>query len=256
MRLDGQVAVVTGGARGNGAAIGKAYLDEGATVVLVDVNPEVKETAAGMAAGPAGTPGGGTVSGAVCDITDAAAVEAMVAAAVAAHGRIDILVNNAGIMPQAPFLEVTPERWRQVHAVNLDGAFFCGQSVARRMVEAGAGGVIINITSKAGTRGGPNNSAYCSSKGGLTTLTKAMAVDLAPHRIRVNAIAPALIITEMNREMFAREPARLAKAVATIPWGRPGQPDDLVGLAVFLAAGGSEFITGAVIPVDGGATAR
>lgn len=252
MRLDGQVAVVTGGARGNGAAIGKAYLDEGAAVVLVDVNPEVEETAAAMAAGSGR---GGTVSGAVCDITDAAAVEAMVAATSAAHGRIDILVNNAGIMPQAPFLEVTPERWRQVHAVNLDGAFFCGQSVARRMVEAG-GGVIINITSKAGTRGGPNNSAYCSSKGGLTTLTKAMAVDLAPHRIRVNAIAPALIITEMNREMFAREPARLDKAVATIPWGRPGQPADLVGLAVFLAAAESEFITGAVIPVDGGATAR
>lgn len=249
--LSGELALVTGAARGLGYAIAKTYLENGAKVVLFDANPDVKNSAAELAKAF----GEGNVFAKVGDITSKAKVDEVFAEVKNSIGSISILVNCAGIMKQSPFAELTEDLWKQTHAVNVDGPFFASQAVLPHMKDLGHG-CIINITSKAGTRGGPNNAAYCSSKGALTTLTKAMAIDLAPFNIRVNAIAPALILTEMNRDLFENNPARLEAAVKTIPLNRPGYPADIVGAAVFLASKNAEFVSGIILPVDGGATAR
>lgn len=249
--LVGELALVTGAARGLGYAIASAYLENGAKVVLFDANPDVKNSADELAK----QFGNENVHFRVGDITSKSKVDEIFSDIHKNIGAITVLVNCAGIMKQSPFAEMSEDLWKQTHAVNVDGPFFASQAVLPHMKDAGKG-CIINITSKAGTRGGPNNAAYCSSKGALTTLTKALAIDLAPMNIRVNAIAPALILTEMNRDLFENNPARLEAAVKTIPLNRPGYPADIVGAAVFLASKNAEFVSGIILPVDGGATAR
>ena len=249
--LFGELALVTGSARGLGRAIATSYLEHGARVVLFDANPEVETVRSELAT----KFGQENVASLVGDITSKSQVDTLFGEIKSTFGPISILVNCAGIMKQSPFGELSEELWKLTHAVNVDGPFFASQAVLPHMQELGHGS-IINITSKAGTRGGPNNAAYCSSKGALTTLTKAMAIDLASLNIRVNAIAPALILTEMNRDLFENNPARLEAAVKTIPLNRPCYPADIVGSAVFLASKNAEFITGVILPVDGGATAR
>lgn len=249
--LDGQLALVTGAARGLGYAIAETYLANGAKVILFDTNSDV----VGVSEGLGKTYGAENVFAKIGDITSKSKVDEIFAEIKKSIGPVSILVNCAGIMKQSPFAELSEDVWKLTHAVNVDGPFFASQAVLSHMTDLGYGS-IINITSKAGTRGGPNNAAYCSSKGALTTLTKAMAIDLAPLNIRVNAIAPALILTEMNKDLFENNPARLEAAVKTIPLNRPGYPADIVGSALFLASKNAEFITGVILPVDGGATAR
>ena len=239
--LFGELALVTGSARGLGRAIATSYLEHGARVILFDANPEVETVRSELAT----KFGQENVASLVGDITSKSQVDTLFGEIKSTFGPISILVNCAGIMKQSPFGELSEELWKLTHAVNVDGPFFASQAVLPHMQELGHGS-IINITSKAGTRGGPNNAAYCSSKGALTTLTKAMAIDLASLNI----------LTEMNRDLFENNPARLEAAVKTIPLNRPGYPADIVGSAVFLASKNAEFITGVILPVDGGATAR
>ncbi|MCL6649737.1 MAG: 3-oxoacyl-ACP reductase FabG [Chloroflexi bacterium] len=251
MRLKGKVALVTGGWRGNGRGIAEGFAREGACLALADINGEgVRQTAQELAACY------GVETDAVqVDVGEPAAVEAMVRQVVERFGRIDILVNNAGIMPTSPFLDLTHDLWHQVLRVNLDGAFFCSLAVAKIMAQQG-GGTIINITSMAGFQAPPNNAAYATSKGGLHMLTRAMAVDLAPYGIRVNAIAPGIILTDLNRHIFEADPARLERNLVRVPMGRIGYPNDLAGAAIFLACDDSAYVTGISLPVDGGYLAR
>ncbi len=251
MRLEGKVAIVTGGARGNGRGIAEGFAREGALLALADVNAQGAEETAREIAQRCGV----DALAVQCDVAQSESVDRMVAAVLKRFGRVDILVNNAGILPQAPFLEMTPGFWTTVMRVNLDGAFFCSLAVAAEMVKTG-GGSIINVESMAATQAPPNSVAYCVSKGGLHMLTRSMAVDLAPHNIRVNGIAPAIILTDQTRHIFENDPAGLERNLNRVPMGRVGHPEDLAGAAIFLASDEAAYITGASLPVDGGYLAR
>jgi NAD(P)-dependent dehydrogenase (short-subunit alcohol dehydrogenase family) len=251
MRLDGKVAIVTGGAGGNGRGIAEGFAREGARLALADVNGKGAEQVAREIAERHDA----EALGLQCDVAQAESVERMVAAVLERFGRIDVLVNNAGILAHAPFLEMTPGFWTTVMRVNLDGAFFCSLAAAQEMVKTG-GGSIVNVESMAATHAPPNSVAYCASKGGLHMLTRSMAVDLAPHGIRVNGIAPAIILTDPNRRGFEDDPIAPGQALARVPMGRAGHPDDLAGAAVFLASDEAAYVTGVSLPVDGGYLAR
>lgn len=248
MRLAGKAVLVTGGGRGNGRAIALGMAREGADLAIGYVGREdaAREVAdeiqalgrrAILVRGDAGV---------------AADARRIVAETVAAYGRLDVLVNNAGVLRRTPFLDIGEEEWDWLLDTNLKGGFLVGQAAARQMVAQGDGGHIINVTSLNQFNVGPNVAHYCVSKAGLGMLTKAMALELAPHNIRVNAIAPGLIETDMNRHDIARPEFREGR-LARIPLKLIGQPDDLVGIAVLLASDEARLITGATFSVDGGA---
>jgi len=174
----------------------------------------------------------------------------MVSAAEQGLGPADILVNNAGVFPRVPFLEMTEHDWDQVLDVNLKGSCFCAQYVAKAMVAAGRQGAIINIASGAALRGSPRGAHYVASKGGMLSLTRAMALELAPYRIRVNAIAPGLTDTAQPR--YGSSEAEIAEMARAIPLGRMAQPDDIARAAVFLASDNAGFVTGQTLHVNGG----
>jgi 3-oxoacyl-[acyl-carrier protein] reductase len=184
------------------------------------------------------------------DVGRLADVEAMIAAVEEGLGPIDVLVNNAGVFPRVPFLELTESDWDYVLDVNLKGTCFCAQAVAKRMVAAGRPGAIINLTSGAAYRGSPRGAHYCASKGGVVSLTRQMALELAPHRIRVNAIAPGLTDTAQPR--YGSSEAEIAAMAQAIPLGRIAQPDDIARTAVFLASDEAGFTTGQILHVNGG----
>jgi 3-oxoacyl-[acyl-carrier protein] reductase len=165
-------------------------------------------------------------------------------------GPVDILVNNAGVFPRVPFLEMTENDWDYVLDVNLKGAFFCAQAAAKQMIAGGRAGSIINLTSGAAYRGSPRGTHYCASKGGILSLTRQMALELAPYRIRVNAIAPGLTDTAQPRYGMSED--ELAVAGRTIPLGRVAQPEEIAQAAVFLASDRAGFITGHTLHVNGG----
>lgn len=252
MSLQDQVVLVTGGSRGNGRGIAEGFAAEGARVALVDI----AEDGVHRTAGEIGQDYGVETTGHRGDVSIREDVEQTVAAVTDRFGRIDVLVNNAGIMPQAPFLEISLTDYQATMRVNLDGVFHCSQVVASRMVDQGDGGSIINISSMAAVIAPPGTASYCASKGAVSALTRAMAVDLAEHRIRVNAIAPGVILTDLNRHLFENDEARLQRAIARVPAGRIGYPADLAGAAIFLASEAAAYVTGASIPVDGGYVAR
>ncbi len=244
VRLEGKIAIVTGGARGIGLAIMRALVREGAAVVIADVNRDGAQTAAAGIQEQ-----GGRAVSIVVDVADPTSVADMVSAAKDAFGRIDILVNNAGIGGNTPFLETSLDEWNRIISINLTGAFLVAQAVAREMVGNG-GGKIINIASLSGQRGGNGRAAYGSAKAGLELLTKVMAVELAQHGINVNNIAPGAIDTEMAK--FAHDEATRAAYNYLIPMGRYGTPDEIADAAVFLCSDESRYVHGHTLNVDGG----
>jgi len=246
MDLSGKVVLVTGAQQGIGRAIALRCAAAGADVA---VNWLDDEGAANDIADEIRASGRRalTVRG---DVGQLAEVEAIVAAVETQLGPIDVLVNNAGVFPRVPFLELRESDWDFVLGVNLKGSCFCAQAVAKRMVAAGRSGAIINLTSGAAYRGSPRGVHYCASKGGIVSLTRQMALELAPHRIRVNAIAPGLTDTAQPRYGSSEE--EIAATAQTIPLGRMAQPDDIARTAVFLASEDAGFTTGQILHVNGG----
>jgi NAD(P)-dependent dehydrogenase (short-subunit alcohol dehydrogenase family) len=245
-RLDGKRALVSGAGRGIGLAAAAALAEAGAEVTLAARSAE--EIAAAAAAI---TARGQQAWTRVIDVTDLEAVSAWLAAV----APFDILFNNAGSNRPAPFIEVSVEDFDFVFELNVRAAFFMAQAVARRLVAAGRPGSIINVSSQMGHVGSARRSVYCASKHALEGLTKAMAIELAPHRIRVNTLSPTFVETPMTRPFFANEAFR-REVLSKIKLGRLGQVEDLTGAVVFLASEASALMTGASLVIDGGWTAE
>jgi NAD(P)-dependent dehydrogenase (short-subunit alcohol dehydrogenase family) len=245
-RVANKVALVAGAGGGIGGAGAEGLGREGAAVFCTDIDgPAAEATADRIRAA------GGRAAARALDVRDRAAVDAAVAAAVGEFGRLDILLDCAGISHRGNFLDLDGDTWARILAVNLTGMFHLGQAAARQMVRQGGGGSIINVTSQLAEVARPERAAYVASKGGGRSLTHAMAVDLAAHGVRVNAIAPGPTLTGLTRASYTDLAARQATE-ALIPLGRLGQPDDLVGAVLFLAADESRWVTGSTVTVDGG----
>ncbi len=252
MKLKDKTAIVTGGARGIGAAIVDRYVAEGARVAVADINlAEANETAARH---------GEKAFALALDVTKSASIDATVESVVARWGAIDILVNNAGIFDMGPVVEVTESSYEKIFAVNVKGLFFTLQAVAKRMIARGQGGKIINMASQAGRRGEALVSIYCASKAAVISLTQSAGLDLIKHRINVNGIAPGVVDTPMWNHvdsLFAKyenrplgEKKRLVGEA--VPFGRMGLPEDYAGAAVFLASSDSDYVVSQTLNVDGG----
>ena len=248
--LAGRAALVTGAARGNGAAIARALAGEGASVALFDVDgPEAAAEAQRIAAAT-----GAATLGGKADVTHAVDVEAAVARAVEAFGRIDILVNNAGVLFDTPLPGLDLRLWEKTLAVNLTGPLRFINEVAPQMIAQG-GGSIVNITSIASQLGFDSYGAYCASKAGLLGLTRSAALALAPHRIRVNAVAPGIIHTDMTKDLYA-DPVASAEIVSRIPLGYIAEPVEVAKAVVYLASDLSTYVTGTEHIVDAGYSIR
>ena len=247
MRLENKVAVVTGSSSGIGEAIALAFAANGAAVVVnysrhEDAAQEVLEKIEGAG-------GKGLVVGA--DVSDPKEVEAMVQQATDAFGRLDIMVNNAGLENKMPFLETPFEVWQETIAVNLTGAWLGCQAAAKRMVAQGDSGRIINVSSVHEDLAMPTNAPYCATKGGVRMLMRTLAVELAPHNITVNNIAPGAIETPMDAPL-EEHPDQMKELLSEIPLGRMGKPEEVANLALFLASDVSSYVTGSTLFVDGG----
>jgi glucose 1-dehydrogenase len=246
MRLAGKTAIVTGAGRGIGRAIASGYAREGAAVI---VNYCRSKDAAEEVAG-AIRRNGGRAAAIQADVADAAQHEELVQAALREFGRLDILVNNAGIEIHEPAIEPTADAWRQTLGVNLEGAYFLSARAAAVMARSG-GGKIINISSVHDFVPLRNRAIYSITKGGMMMMTKSLALEFAERNIQVNSISPGAILTDMNRKGLS-QPGRTEWLLQRIPAKRIGEPEDIVGAAVFLAAPESNYVTGATIYVDGG----
>ncbi len=255
MTMQGKVAVVTGGARGIGRAIVERYVREGATCAVADVDFE-----GARAAADAVHDLGGSAFPVYLDVTRLESITDMVKAVVSRTGGIDILVNNAGVVEVQPIFEINEKIWDRVFDVNVKGLFFTLQAVARHMVERKKGGKIINLASEAGQRADAMVIAYSATKAAVISVTKTASLALIPHGINVNAISPGVVDTPMWEEvdrMFGRwsgKPAGQKKRETEreVPFGRFGKPEDLTGIAVFLATSDSDYMLGQTVNVDGG----
>ena len=236
----GRVVIVTGGAQGIGEACVRRFVGEGARVVVADVLP---------------APDWARKLGIVCipcDVGSSAAVDAMVAQVVRSFGRVDILVNNAGISRSAPFLDVTEADFDAVLRVNLKGSFLVAQAVARAMVKAGTRGRIVNMGSVNGVLAIPEIASYNVSKGGINQLTRAMALALADHGIRVNAVAPGTIATELAAKSVLTTEAARNKVLSRTPLKRLGSPEEVADVVAWLASDAASYVTGEIVVIDGG----
>ncbi len=239
--LAGRVCIVTGGAQGIGEACARRFAREGAKAVIVDV-----DDARGQALATA-------LDGLYvhCDVGDKAQVDAVVARTVESYGRIDVLVNNAGIFKAADFLDVTEADFDAVLRVNLKGSFLMGQAVARQMAAAGKGS-IVNMSSVNGTLAIPNISSYNVSKGGINQLTRVMALALADKGIRVNAVAPGTIATELAAKAVLTSEEAKKRIMSRTPMKRLGEPWEIADTVAYLASDAASYITGEIVVVDGG----
>jgi len=252
MRLQGKVAIITGGARGIGHAIGARYASEGARVVVADLKQaDCDATAAAIGHGAIGV---------AVDVTKQASIDALVTTAVQNCGGIDILVNNAGVFDMAPLLEISRDSYHKIFAVNVEGLLFTLQAVARQMVKQGRGGKIINFASQAGRRGEALVAVYCASKAAVISLTQSAGLALAKNKINVNGIAPGVIDTPMWDSvdaLFAKYEnlplgEKKKQVGLAVPYGRMGVPEDMTGLALFLASADADYIVAQTFNADGG----
>ncbi len=244
-RLEGRVAIVTGGASGIGRAIAESFAREGAAIAIVDLDVARAESVASgiRAAGGSAIALGGDVSSA------RVAAEAVTQTA-AQFGNLHIMVNNAGIILQAPVLEMSEEQWDRVLTNNLKSCFVCSQAAARRMVAQGGGGRIINVSSIHAQLSEPNASAYTAAKGGMEAFSRTLATELAPHHITVNCLAPGATYTDLTAPMYTEQ---VKRALYTrIPLKEIAQPEWIAAGAVFLASDESRYMTGQVLALDGG----
>jgi NAD(P)-dependent dehydrogenase (short-subunit alcohol dehydrogenase family) len=252
MKLQDKVAVVTGAGRGIGRAICARYIAEGAFVFVTDIDEAKARTVAGEL-GQRATP-------LRLDVTSQESIDAMIAAVVAQRGRLDIMVNNAGIFDLAPIVEIARESYHRVFAVNVEGLLFTLQAAARQMIAQGGGGKIINFASQAGRRGEALVAVYCASKAAVISLTQSAGLDLIKHGINVNAIAPGVVDNEHwdnVDSLFARQEGLAAGEKkrlvgASVPIGRMARPDEIGGLATFLASADADYIVAQTYNIDGG----
>jgi glucose 1-dehydrogenase len=245
-RVEGKIVLVAGAGGGIGGAAAEGLGREGAAVVCADIGMAGAEAAAARIRAAAGR-----ATAVSLDVRDRAAVDAAVRTAVSEFGRLDVLLDCAGVSQTATFLDLDPGEWDRIISVNLTGMFHLGQAAARQMVRQGGGGSIINVTSQLAEVARPERAAYVASKGGGRSLTHAMALELAPHAIRVNAIAPGPTLTGLTQASYA-DPERRRATIAQIPLGRMGEPEDIVGAILFLASDESRWVTGSTVTVDGG----
>lgn len=243
MKLHQKVAIVTGAANGIGLACARRFADEGAQVMLADIDQAAGLTAVAQL--------GDTASFCQADVGIKSDVDSLIGATLAAFGRIDILVNNAGITHAADFLDLAEEDFDRVLRVNLKSMFLCGQAAARVMVGQG-GGAIINMSSVNAVLAIPNQVPYVVSKGGINQLTKVMALNLAPHGIRVNAIGPGTIMTELAKKAVMSSDEARRKILSRTPLGRCGEPEEIASIAAFLASDDASYMSGQTIYADGG----
>jgi NAD(P)-dependent dehydrogenase (short-subunit alcohol dehydrogenase family) len=252
LSLKDKVALVTGGARGIGRAIAEAFAERGARLIVADIDEERATNLADQI---------GQQSFSVrLDVSAIGTIEATVGEAAERAGRIDILVNNAAIFDMAPLLEVTSESFERLFQINVEGVFFVLQAVARRMVKDGRGGCIINLASQAGRRGEAPSAIYAATKAAVISLTQSAALALIKDRIRVNAIAPGVIDTEMwdrvdalySRQFGLPLGEKKRQVGLAVPYGRMGHPCEVASAALFLASGEAEYIVGQTLNVDGG----
>lgn len=256
MRLDGKVGIVTGAARGIGKAIGLRLIDEGARVVFADLNGWQAEEAATEARQK-----GGNAISVNMDVSNRKQVKDMVDRTVSKFGQLNILFNNAGINHQQRFLETTEDNWDRIMKANALGVLICTQEAAKQMIKQGKGGKIINTASLAGRQGYPDIVPYCASKSAVIAITQSSARALASHGITVNGFSPGVVNTPLWEQLdqeciemgVTKEQGEAMKAFASSALvGRVSTPDDIVGLAAFLASSESDYITGQVIEIDGG----
>jgi glucose 1-dehydrogenase len=246
-QLENKVAIVTGASSGIGKSIALAFAREGAAVTVDYAgNREAAEAVAAQI-----EDAGGKALAIQADVTVQKDVESLVHKTAEEFGRLDVMVNNAGIEDQMPFLETPLEAWNKIIAVNLTGPWLGCQVAARRMVDQGEPGRIINISSIHEERSMPTNSPYCAAKGGLRMLTRTIAVELATYGITVNNIAPGAIETPINTNLETH-PDQMEKLLAEIPLGRMGKPEEVANLALYLASDASAYVTGSTFFIDGG----
>lgn len=238
-----QTVLVTGGANGIGRGIVEAFLKQGAQVAALDVQPAPDDLR------------GENLLTLQADVSQPEAAQAAIDRCYATWGRLDVLVNNAGIYPNRPVVEMEVEEWRRVYAVNVDGPFLLSRAFARRAIAAGAPGCIINISSGAARSGRVGAAHYCSSKAAVEMFTRVLAMELAPHGIRVNCVSPGLIRARPTSPASPVTQEYVNVLLKTIPMGRQGTPAEIADVVVFLASEGARYMTGSIVNVDGGALA-
>ncbi|ALI10493.1 MULTISPECIES: L-iditol 2-dehydrogenase [Pseudomonas] len=251
-RLEGKSALVTGAARGIGRAFAQAYIEEGATVAIADIDLErANATAAEL---------GDSAYAVKMDVTDQASIDQAIAAVVAQAGKLDILINNAALFDLAPIVDITRQSYERLFSINVAGTLFTLQAAARQMIRQGHGGRIINMASQAGRRGEALVAVYCATKAAVISLTQSAGLDLIKHRINVNAIAPGVVDGEHwdgVDALFARhenlpQGEKKRQVGQQVPYGRMGTAQDLTGMAIFLASAESEYVVAQTYNVDGG----
>ncbi|MFO8016058.1 MAG: 3-oxoacyl-ACP reductase family protein [Candidatus Woesearchaeota archaeon] len=246
--LKGKTAVVTGSRRGIGRAIAERLAYAGADVVISDIDQEDCEKTAKEIGGQHDV----KAVAVKCDVSSKDDVDSLIRKTVEIFGKIDILVNNAGIFMQKPFMEYSEEDFEKLLSINLKGMYLCSQAAAKEMAK-NKYGKIVSIASVAGMVGFSNASAYCASKAAIINLTREIAMELAPHKINVNAVAPGVVETPMTD--FVREDKSTYESIlANIPWNRQGQPSDIANAVHFFASDEADYVTGQTLPVDGGWT--
>jgi NAD(P)-dependent dehydrogenase (short-subunit alcohol dehydrogenase family) len=250
MRLTDKVAIITGAGSGIGEETAHLFAREGAAVMIADIN-----AAAAQKVAEAIQSKGGRAAWVSTDVTSEESAAALTQATQANFGRVDILFNNAGNEGFGSVVNTDLELWERIFAVHVRGTFLCSKYAIPAMLPGEQGGAIINVSSVAGLIGIPNMAAYCAAKGAIVNLTRAMAVDFAAQKIRVNCIAPGTTMTPLGQRLIANDtPERLAQRLSRYPMGRFGQPDEIARAVLFLASDDSSYATGMCLTVDGGLT--